>query len=166
MTSNEQLMDDAREWFNGMDVSVRNQAVLTLYKMSINVNLSKVKELLNNQWSDKFQKLEEDKNKLLIENDIYKNHIIKYIESIESIEGTNSVSETNSEPETKSEPEMTQNDKLINLCRDYVVKNGESNFTKTNLENICVENGVSLKIVREMGGFKNVKKIVLENNGA
>lgn len=166
MTSNEQLMEDAREWFNGMDVNIRNQSVLTMYKMSVNVNMHKVKDLLNNQWSDKFKKLEEEKNKLLIENEIFKNHVLKYIEDISSVQKIPERElERELELETKSESdsEQTQNEKLINLCHDYVIKNGENNLTKTSLENICIENKVSLKIVREMGGFKNIKKIILEN---
>jgi hypothetical protein len=182
MSNNEQLMEDAREWFNGMDNNTRNQVVLSLYKMNINVNLHKVRDMLNNQWAEKFKKLEEERCKLMIECEVQQKFIAERLEKFierrklemnfnkednereESFEKEmieDKVEENENEEETEEENIDDDEEKLIKLCINYI-KNNNANFTKTNLENICIENKISLKVVRELGGFKNVKKLALE----
>lgn len=66
MTDKIDLMGQAREWFNELDANIRNQMVLTVYKLSIGISATKVSDHINSQWTEKFKK-QEDINRQLKE---------------------------------------------------------------------------------------------------
>lgn len=66
MTDKIDVMGQAREWFNDLDANIRNQMVLTVYKLSIGISATKVSDHINSQWTEKFKK-QEDINRQLKE---------------------------------------------------------------------------------------------------
>lgn len=71
--TNEQLFEDARIWFNGMNPTSRNQMILTMYKLCLttrDISHEKLIETLNGQWNDKVQKHLEYIKRLTMENEI------------------------------------------------------------------------------------------------
>ncbi len=66
MTDKIDVMGQAREWFNDLDANVRNQMVLTVYKLCIGISATKVSDHINSQWTEKFKK-QEDVNRQLKE---------------------------------------------------------------------------------------------------
>ncbi len=59
MTDKNEVLGQARDWFNELDTNVRNQMVLTMYKLCIGISATKVSEHINAQWNEKFKKQEE-----------------------------------------------------------------------------------------------------------
>ncbi len=66
MTDKIDTMSQAREWFNDLDANIRNQMVLTMYKLCLGISSTKVSEHINSQWAEKFKK-QEDINRQLKE---------------------------------------------------------------------------------------------------
>ena len=70
---NDNLFQEAREWFNGMNPDSRNQMILVLYKLCIStrdLSHEKLINSLNTQWNEKFNKQIEYTKQLTIENEI------------------------------------------------------------------------------------------------
>lgn len=71
--TNDQLFQEAREWFNSMNSDSRNQMILVLYKLCLSTrDLSHEKLIgaLNLQWNDKISKQIELNKRLTMENEI------------------------------------------------------------------------------------------------
>jgi len=74
------MWEDARVWFNKMEINSRNQMILTMYKLCLgtkDTSHEKLAESLNNQWNEKLNKyLEQQRNlveankRLVLENDV------------------------------------------------------------------------------------------------
>ena len=75
--SNDQLFQEARDWFNGMNADSRNQMILVLYKLCLSTKDASHEKLissLNSQWNDKFTKQVEFIKHLTMENEILSKH--------------------------------------------------------------------------------------------
>lgn len=70
---NDELWNQAREWFNNMNTNSRNQMILTMYKLCLttrDTSHEKLVEALTTQWNDKLSKQNEYMKKLALENEI------------------------------------------------------------------------------------------------
>jgi len=68
--ANDQLFNEARDWFNSMPLDSRNQMILVMYKLCLStkdVSHNKLIESLNAQWNDKYKKLSME-NEILSKN--------------------------------------------------------------------------------------------------
>lgn len=71
--TNDQLFQEAREWFNNMNTDSRNQMILVLYKLCLStrdISHEKLISSLNSQWNDKFGKQVEVSKRLAMENEV------------------------------------------------------------------------------------------------
>jgi len=71
--SDQDLWENAKSWFNTMNMHSRNQMILTMYKLCLStkdLSHEKITESVNNQWIEKFSKQVELTNRLSIENEL------------------------------------------------------------------------------------------------
>ena len=71
MTDKNEALSQARDWFNDLDTNIRNQMVLTMYKLCMGINSAKVAESINSQWNEKFKKQEEINRQLKEDSKIF-----------------------------------------------------------------------------------------------
>jgi len=65
--------EDARVWFNNMNVQSRNQLILTMYKLCLStkdISHEKLTESINNSWSEKMKNQIEVNKHLILENEV------------------------------------------------------------------------------------------------
>jgi hypothetical protein len=63
--------EDARKWYNALPDKSRLSIVITMYRLSLNVTHEKLASYINDEWQTKCNNLENEIQKLKIENDIY-----------------------------------------------------------------------------------------------
>lgn len=67
------IFEDARNWFNNMDINSRNQMIVTMYKLCLttrDASHEKLSQTINSQWNEKFVKQNEQVKKVLMENEV------------------------------------------------------------------------------------------------
>ena len=70
---NQEFLDEAREWFNNLEVNIRNQMVITMYKLCLttkDISHNKLIESLNAQWNEKLSKQLDINKRLGLENEV------------------------------------------------------------------------------------------------
>lgn len=84
----EEKWEEARTWFNCMNITTRNQMIMVMYKLCVDVSKEKIEEVLNEEWSEKF-KIQVDYNRdLLLENQLLKEiHNMKTSDSLDDVLG-------------------------------------------------------------------------------
>ena len=85
--------EDARAWFNNMEVNSRNQLISTMYRLCMSTKESshtKLAESLNSQWQERFNVQVNESKRLQMQNDIFQEnqnqHVNVLNESIRNLE--------------------------------------------------------------------------------
>lgn len=71
--TSEDVWKKARDWFNGMDPSSRNNMILTMYNLCLttrDISHEELANTLNSQWGEKYNKQVECIKQLMIENEV------------------------------------------------------------------------------------------------